>query len=115
MFPVIRMRNCKSLPYAKDMMMAELDYSPEQDDFYRWIEELDLDISPSELIESPNWLEPVTFEPEELERLEEWARDYAQELSERGLLPDLPPLDMDERLLEPELEQSMDCDLDFDR
>jgi hypothetical protein len=94
-------------------MMAEKDDLLEQDEFYQWLETLDLDRPLSELVEHPGVLEPPQFEPEELERLEALGREYAQELLERDAIPDIPPMDIDERLLEPE--QAHDLDHDIDR
>lgn len=93
--------------------MAEKDDLLEQDEFYQWLETLDLDRPLSELVEHPDLLEQPQFEPEELERLEELGREYAQELIERDAIPDIPPMDIDERLLEPE--QTLDLDYDIDR
>ena len=93
--------------------MAEKDNVLEQDEFYQWLETLDLDRPLSELVEHPDLLEPPQLEPEELERLEELGREYAQELFERDAIPDIPPMDIDERLLEPE--QAHDLDHDVDR
>ena len=76
----------------------------------QWLEGVDLNQPVSELIE-PEWLEPVTFTPEELAYLEEQGREYAQELFEQGLIADLPALDMPGPLLE----QVHNLDLDFDR
>lgn len=90
--------------------MAERDDLLEQDEFYQWLETLDLEKPLSELVEHPDLLELPQFEPEELERLEELGREYAQELFERDAIPDIPPMDIDERLLEPE--QTLDHDLD---
>jgi hypothetical protein len=96
--------------------MAEHELSPGQAEFYQWLEELDLDTPLSELVEHLDELEMPQFEPEELERLEALAREYIQELFERDAIPDLPPMDIDERLLEPEPERFMvDPDHEFDR
>jgi hypothetical protein len=97
--------------------MAERDDILEQDEFYQWLETLDLDKPLSELVEHPNVLEPPQFEPEELVRLEELGREYAQELFERDAIPDIPPMDIDEHLLEPEqtLDLEHDADHDLDR
>jgi len=94
-------------------MMAEHDELLEQDEFYQWLETLNLDTPLSELVEHPDVLEPPQFEPEELERLESLGRDYAEELFERDAIPDVPPWAVDERLIEPE--QTHDLDLDHDR
>ena len=85
----------------------------EQNEFYQWLETLDPERSLSEVAEHPDWLEPPQFEPEELDRLEELGRDYAQELMDRDMIPDIPPMDFDEQLLEPE--QPLDLDHDIDR
>src|SRR5690242_14477723 len=95
------------------MVMAEQELSAEHIEFYRWLEELDQDRPLSELVEHPDSLEMPVFEPEELQRLEALGRDYAQELFYRDAIPDLPPMDLDERLLEPEKE--LDQDLDRER
>lgn len=93
--------------------MAKRDDLREQDEFYQWLETLDLNRPLSELVEHPDLLELPQFEPEELERLEELGREYAQELLDRDAIPDIPPMDIDERLLEPE--QTLDLDHDIDR
>jgi hypothetical protein len=95
--------------------MAEQELSPEQTEFYQWLEELDQDRPLSALVEDPASLEVPQFPSEELDRLEELGRDYAQELFDRDAIPDLPPMDIDERLLEPEVSQELDQDLDRDR
>ena len=101
--------------------MAEHDLAPEQEipseqvEFFHWLEQLDQDRPLSELAEHPDALEIPTFEPEELDRLEALGHEYAQELFDRDAIPDLPPLDMDERLLEPEVSQDLEQDLDRDR
>ena len=95
--------------------MAEHELSPEQAEFYQWLEELDLDRTLSDLIENPAAIEIPQFSSEELERLEGLGRDYAHELFDRDAIPDLPPLDIDERLLEPEVPQDPDHDFDRDR
>ncbi len=95
--------------------MAEQEYSPEQADFYQWLEELDLDTPLSELVEQPDSLEMPLFPPEELDRLEALGHDYAQELFDRDAIPDLPSMDIDERLLEPDIAQEHDQGLDLDR
>ena len=93
--------------------MADKDDLLEQNEFYQWLETLDPERSLSEVAEHPDWLEPPQFEPEELDRLEELGRDYAQELMDRDMIPDIPPMDFDEQLLEPE--QPLDLDHDIDR
>jgi hypothetical protein len=93
-------------------MMAERDDLLEQDEFYQWLETLDPDRPLSELAEHPDWLEPPQFEPEELERLEELGREYAEELLERDVIPDVPPIDIDEHLLETEQTHDLDHDLE---
>jgi hypothetical protein len=92
--------------------MAEKDDMLEQDEFYQWLETLDLDRPLSELVEHADVLEPLQFEPEELERLEELGREYAEELFERDAIPDTPSIDIDEQLLEPEHTHDLDYDLD---
>ncbi len=88
--------------------MSNLDL---QEQLEQWLEGVDLDQLVSELID-PLWLEEeVTFTLEELVYLEELGREYAQELIEQGMIADLPPLDMPERLLE----QAQDKDPDFGR
>jgi hypothetical protein len=94
--------------------MAEKDDLLEQDELYQWLETLDLDRPLSELVEHADVLEPSQFEPEELERLEELGREYAGELFERNAIPDLPPMDIDEHLLEPEQTPDLGHDLDYD-
>ena len=93
--------------------MADKDDLLEQNEFYQWLETLDPERSLSEVAEHPDWLEPPQFEPEELDRLEELGRDYAQELMDRDMIPDIPPMDFDEQLLEPE--QPLDLYHDIDR
>ncbi len=92
--------------------MAEKDDLLEQDEFYQWLETLDLDRPLSELVERDDVLEPPQFEPEELERLEDLGREYVQELFERDAIPDLPPMDIDEHLPEPEQAHDLEHDLD---
>lgn len=92
--------------------MAEQDDVLAQDEFSQWLETLDFDRPLSELVEHTDLLKPLQFEPEELERLEELGYEYAQELFERDMIPDIPPLDIDERLLEPEQAHDLDYDLD---
>ena len=95
--------------------------SSEQAAFYEWLETLDLDIPLSELIDNPAWLEPPSFEPEELAHLDEVAREYAQELLSRESFPDVPTLDADDLLLAQQPEQELapdktfDLDVDMDR
>jgi hypothetical protein len=81
------------------------------------VQDLDLNTPLHELIEDPTILEqPLTFSPQELEQLDALAREYLQELAERGMIPDLPPMDMDPKLLEPEKElPGKDIDMDFGR
>lgn len=88
--------------------------SSEGFDWQAWLEGLDLEQPLWELIDDPTWLEGVTFEPGELSHLEERGQEYAQELTERNMLPETPPMDMPETLLAPEhpLEPSHDLDLD---
>ncbi len=95
--------------------MAEHELSPEQENFYQWLENLDLNTPLLEEREQLDALEAPSFEPEELEGLEALAREYAQTLFERDAVPDLPPMDLDERLLEPEVSQTIEQDLDRDR
>jgi hypothetical protein len=80
-----------------------------QEQFSQWLEGVDLDQPVSELIELA-WLEEeITFTLDELAYLEELGREYAQELIEQGMIADLPPLDLPERL------QAQDKDPDFGR
>jgi hypothetical protein len=80
-----------------------------QEQFAQWLEGVDLDQPVSELIELA-WLEEeITFTLDELAYLEELGREYAQELSEQGMIADLPPLDMPERF------QTQGKDFDFGR
>ena len=82
-----------------------------QEQLAQWLEGVDLDQPVSELID-PLWLEEeITFTLDELAYLEELGREYAQELIERGMIADLPPLNMSEHLLE----QAQDKDPDFGR
>ena len=92
--------------------MAERDDMLEQDEFYQWLETLDLDRPLFELVERADVLEPLQFEPEELERLETLGREYAEELFERDLIPDTPSIDIEERFLEPEQTHDLDHDLE---
>jgi hypothetical protein len=81
------------------------------------VQDLDLNIPLHELIGDPAILEEsIQFSPQELEQLDALAREYLQELAERGMIPDLPPMDMDPKLLEPEKElPGKDMDMDFGR
>jgi hypothetical protein len=81
------------------------------------VQDLDLNTPLHELVEDPAILEqPIEFDPQELERLDALAREYLQELAERGMIPDTPPMDMDPTLLEPEKElPGKDRDIDFGR
>jgi hypothetical protein len=81
------------------------------------VEGIDLNTPLHELIEDPAILEqPIQFSPQELEELDALAREYLQELAERGMIPDLPPMDMDPKLLEPEKElPGKEIDMDFGR
>lgn len=88
--------------------------SSEGIDWQVWLEGLDLEQPLWELIGDPAWLEGVTFEPDELTHLEELGREYAQELAERGMLPETPPMDMPESLRELDHTPEPDHGLDFD-
>jgi hypothetical protein len=81
------------------------------------VQDLDLNTPLHELIEDPAIFEqPITFSPQELEQLDALAREYLQELSERGMIPDIPPMDIDPKLLEPERElPGKGMDIDFGR
>jgi hypothetical protein len=80
-----------------------------QEQLAQWLEGVDLDQPVSELIELA-WLEEeITFTLDELAYLEEVGREYAQELIEQGMIADLPPLDLPERL------HAQDKDPDFGR
>lgn len=84
-------------------------------EWQEWLEGLDLDQPISDLIDNSAWLEGLTFSQDELAYLEELGRKYAQELLDRDAIPDLPPMDMPESLLEPEHAPEQDHDLDVDR
>ena len=91
--------------------MAEDMFSQEQEAFFEWLEERDMDSSLADLIgDHPEWTEPLEFEAQDLERLEVLAHDYLQSLADRDALPDAPELDIETPLLE----QTRDHDLDFD-
>jgi hypothetical protein len=80
-----------------------------QDQLSQWLEGIDLHQPVSELIEIV-WLEEeIAFTLDELAYLEELGREYVQELSEQGMIADLPPLDMPERF------QHQEKDPDFGR
>jgi hypothetical protein len=80
-----------------------------QEQLAQWLEGVELDQPVSELIEMA-WLEEeITFTLDELAYLEELGREYAQELIERGMIGELPPLDIPERF------QAQDKDPDFGR
>lgn len=96
-------------------MMQDSSVPSEGFDWQEWLEGLDLDQPLWELIDDPAWLESITFEPDELTHLEELGREYAQELLERDALPDTPPMDMPESVLEPEHTSEQTHNLDFDR
>lgn len=79
----------------------------------QWFEGVDIEQPVSELIELA-WLEAeaeIAFTLEELEYLEEQGREYAQELYEQGLLDELPPMEISDRLPR----QLQDKDPDFGR
>ena len=90
-----------------------------QPEWSQWLDGLDLDKPLSELIDNPAWLEGLTFSQEDLTYLERLGQEYAQELVDRDAIPNLPPLDMPESLLEPdhmpEHAPDRDHDLDLDR
>jgi hypothetical protein len=87
-------------------MADELELSQEQTEFYQWLEELEYLPPLAGWEESPETLERPEFALEELDRLEDLGREYAQELFDREAIPDLPPL-------EPEM--SLDHEPDLDR
>lgn len=95
--------------------MQDLFASSEGFEWQEWFEGLDLEQPLSDLIDNHEWLEPVTLTQGELAHLDELGREYAQELSDRHALPDVPPMDLPETLLEPEHPLELDHDLDFDR
>ncbi len=76
-------------------MNEEQQLAPEQQDFYDWLASLDLDIPASELIE-PAWLEQPQIDAQELDYLDASGREYAQELLERDIVPDLPSVKHEE-------------------
>ncbi len=81
-----------------------------QEQLAQWLEGVDLDQPVAELIE-PGWLEELTFTPDELVYLEDQGHEYAQELFERGMIADLPVMDMPEQLLQ----RAHNLDLDIGR
>lgn len=83
-------------------------------DWQEWLEGLDLERPLWELIDDPAWLEGVTFSQDELTHLEELGREYAQELTDREILPETPAMDMPESLLAPDHAPEPDHDLDVD-
>ena len=95
--------------------MSDTTPSSEQEALFQWLEQLDqLDQQQalSELVEHLDTIEPPTLEPEEIDRLEELGKELATDLIERDAIPDLPAMDMDERLLEPEQTHGPDDDHD---
>jgi len=81
--------------------MSEQQHHHHPPDLADLVQDLDLNTPLHELIEDPAILEqPVTFEPQELERLDRLADEYLHELAEAGLIPKAPPLDMDLEILE---------------
>jgi hypothetical protein len=78
------------------------------------LQDVDLTTPLHELVQDPALLEePLMFEPQELERLDALAQEYLQELAEQGMIPDIPPMDIDPTLLEPP--QEIDRTSDFGR
>ena len=69
--------------------------SPEQQDFYDWLASLDLETPASELVE-PAWLERPQLDAQELDHLDASGREYAQELLERDIVPDMPSVEHEE-------------------
>jgi hypothetical protein len=87
---------------------------PSQTTIRDLVQDLDLTIPLHELVGDPALLDhPIEIDPQELKYLEALAREYLQELSEQGLIPDLPPMDIDPKLLEPV--RRIDQDFDFGR
>ncbi len=95
-------------------MMQDPSSSSEGFDWQEWLEGLDLEQPLWELIDDPSWLEGVTFEPDDLAHVEERGREYAQELTEREMLPETHQMDMPESLLAPDHTAEPHHDLDFD-
>ncbi|MBO0783327.1 MAG: hypothetical protein J2P37_31320 [Ktedonobacteraceae bacterium] len=91
--------------------MQEMPYH----DLFWWLEGIDIHQPLAELVEHVDVSESPQIDPEELARLEELAREYAQELEVRSMVPDLPPMDMDERLLQYEPVLQLEHDVDLDR
>ena len=89
--------------------MEDISQSPEVLEFYQWLAEIDAN---TDLGDIP---EPEPLAPEELERLEEAGREYAQELLERDAIPEVGDIDLDERFLEYEPAIEVDVDIDIDR
>lgn len=88
--------------------MNHVSQSPDVLAYSQWLAEIE---------QQPNFDDIPPFEPlepEELERLEEAGRDYAQELFEQGAIPELGDIDLDERFLESEPAVDREIDLDFD-
>ncbi len=92
--------------------MTEYDHLSEQEAFFYWLDHLDQQNVPSDLVERLETQEPLSFEPGEIERLEELGKELAGELFDRDAIPELSDMDMDERLLEPEHGQELEHDLD---
>ncbi len=91
--------------------MAEDSFSEEQSAFFRWLEGLDMEQSLADLVgDHPEWTEALQIDSQDLERLDNLAREYVQELATRDALPDTPGIEIDARLLE----QARDIDRDFD-
>jgi hypothetical protein len=85
-----------------------------QTDLHDLVQDLDLNKPLYEFIEDPALIEQaIEIDQQELERLDAVAREYYQELQERGMLPDLPPMDIDPKLLEPT--EEIDRGTDFER
>lgn len=80
--------------------MSEEQQQP-SNDLHDLVQDLNLFIPLSELIEDPALLDqPLEFDPQELERLDAEALEYVQELIEQGMIPDIPDIDIDPKLLE---------------
>lgn len=98
--------------------MSENTPLSEQEAFLHWLEHLtqqEQELSLPELVEHVDTLEPPALTAEELDRLEDLGKELATDLLERDAVPDLPAMDMDERLLEPEAPHEHDDDHDLER
>jgi hypothetical protein len=74
----------------------------EREEWSRWLATISEQAPPLAELVDPAWLDVPSLSPEEIQRLETIVREELPGLVERGYVPDLSPLDVDEHLVEPE-------------